>query len=202
MTIEKKNQDELFLKFEESPKIAFTTNYTINNTAEHAKRRQRVLEFAPYFNSKFTPLDFFGERMFDDWDYDEMMKFYNFMFYCVKKYMNDGVLAVDNSEKLRRKQVKLQFGEEMLDYLDQADSGVFRSVSEEWKGFMLRNEMDKKDYSLKRFKKGIEMGSKILGYDYIDYKNRQNNNILEFKIIKNDNKIGGFEEIVTDTSYF
>lgn len=202
MTIEKKNQDELFLKFEESPKIAFTTNYTINNTAEHAKRRQRVLEFAPYFSSKFTPLDFFGERMFDDWDYDEMMKFYNFMFYCVKRYMNDGVLAVDNSEKLRRKQVKLQFGEEMLDFLDQADSGVFRSVSEEWKGFMLRNEMDKKDYSLKRFKKGIEMGSKILGYDYIDYKNRQNNNILEFKIIKNDNKIGGFEEIVTDTSYF
>jgi hypothetical protein len=202
MTIEKKNQDEMFLKFEESPKIAFTTNYTINNTAEHAKRRQRVLEFAPFFSSKFTPLDYFGERMFDDWDNDEMQKFYNFLFYCVKMYMNKGVMAVDNSEKLRRKQVKLQFGEEMLDYLDDIDSGVFRGVTEEWKGFLLRNEMDKKDYSIKRFVKGIHNGSQILGWEFVDQKNRQNNNLKEFKIVKNLNKMPEFEEIVTDSHYF
>lgn len=202
MTIEKKNQDEMFLKFEESPKIAFTTNYTINNTAEHAKRRQRVLEFAPFFSSKFTPLDYFGERMFDDWDNDEMQKFYNFLFYCVKMYMVNGVMAVDNSDKLRRKQVKLQFGEEMLDYLDDVDSGVFRGITEEWKGFLLRNEMDKKDYSIKRFMKGINNGSQILGWEFMDQKNRQNNNLKEFKIIKYINKMPGFEEIVTDSHYF
>lgn len=202
MTIEKKNQDEMFLKFDESPKIAFTTNYTINNTAEHAKRRQRVLEFAPFFSSKYTPLDFFGERMFDDWDYDEMMRFYNLLFYCVRLYMNKGVMAVDNSEKLRRKQVKLQFGEEMLDFLDDVDSGVYRGITDEWKGFLLRNEMDKKDYSIKRFHKGLKIGTQILGWEFFDNKNRQNNNLKEFKIIKKVNNSDGYGEIVTDTDYF
>jgi hypothetical protein len=202
MTIEKKNQDEMFLKFEESPKIAFTTNYTINNTAEHAKRRQRVLEFAPFFSSKFTPLDYFGERMFDDWDNDEMQKFYNFLFYCVKMYMNQGVMAVDNSDKLRRKQVKMQFGEEMLDFLDDCDSGVWRVTSEEWKAFLLRNEFDKKEYSLKRFAKGIKIGSQILDYDYEEQKNRQNNNVKEYKIVRKVKNVGDFSPIVTDLHYF
>jgi hypothetical protein len=202
MTIEKKNQDEMFLKFEESPKIAFTTNYTINNTAEHAKRRQRVLEFAPFFSSKFTPLDYFGERMFDDWDNDEMQKFYNFLFYCVKMYMNQGVMAVDNSDKLRRKQVKMQFGEEMLDFLDDCDSGVWRVTSDEWKAFLLRNEFDKKEYSLKRFAKGIKIGSQILDYDYEEQKNRQNNNVKEYKIVRKVKNVGDYSPIVTDLHYF
>jgi hypothetical protein len=40
MTIEKKNKDEIFLSFDDSPKLAFTTNYSIASNAEHAKRRQ------------------------------------------------------------------------------------------------------------------------------------------------------------------
>ena len=46
LTLEKKNKDELFLSYSESPKIAFTTNYSIAANAEHAKRRQRVFEFS------------------------------------------------------------------------------------------------------------------------------------------------------------
>lgn len=202
ITIERKNQDEIFLAFDESPKIAFTTNYTINNTAEHAKRRQRVMEFAPFFSSTFTPLDYFGERMFDDWDHDEMTKFYNLMFYCVKQYMNLGILAVDNSEKLRRKQVKLQFGEEMLDYLDELAKDKWMSITEEWKGFLVRNEFDKKDYSLRRFSKGINNGSKILNIDFLEQKNRQNNNLKEFKIIKKHNNIDINIDFVIDSLEF
>ena len=187
MTIEKKNKDELFLKYDESPKIAFTTNYSIANNAEHAKRRQRVLEFASFFSSTKTPMDYFGVQFFDGWDHDEWLKFYNFMFYCVHRYMNDGILAVDNSEKLKRKQIKLQFGEDFLDYLDdliESKLGVEMSMSEEWKGYLLRYELDKKDYSLKRFKKALEISSKSLEIDYIDYKNRQNGNQKMFRINK------------------
>jgi hypothetical protein len=187
MTIEKKNKDELFLKYDESPKIAFTTNYSIANNAEHAKRLQRVLEFASFFSSTKTPMDYFGVQFFDGWDHDEWLKFYNFMFYCVHRYMNDGILAVDNSEKLKRKQIKLQFGEDFLDYLDdliESKLGVEMSMSEEWKGYLLRYELDKKDYSLKRFKKALEISSKSLEIDYIDYKNRQNGNQKMFRINK------------------
>jgi len=187
ITIEKKNQDELFLNFAESPKIAFTTNYTISNNSEHSRRRQRVLEFAPFFNSKNTPLDYFGHKFFDDWDQDEWSKFYNLMFFCVKEYLEHGILSVDNSAKLKRKQIKQQFGEDFLDYYDEIESDKWMSISEEWKGYLLRNEIDKKDYSLKRFKKGLQIAGDVFGDDYMDQKNRQNNNLKEFKIIKKSN---------------
>lgn len=191
MTIERKNQDEVFLKYNESPKIAFTTNYTIANTAEHAKRRQRVLEFAPFFNSKFTPMDFFGETMFTDWDNDEMQLFYNYLFYCVQLYLVNGVMTVDNSDKLRRKQIKMQFGEEFLEYWEQLEKDKIYLLSDEWKSFLLRNEMDKKDYSLKRFTKGLKIGSEIMGIGYIGSENRQNNNLKQFTLVdinKNNNE--------------
>ena len=197
ITIEKKNQDELFLNFAESPKIAFTTNYTISNNSEHSRRRQRVLEFAPFFNSKNTPLDYFGHKFFDDWDQDEWSKFYNLIFFCVKEYLGHGILQVDNSEKLKRKQIKQQFGEDFLDYYDEIESRKWMSISDEWKGYLMRNEIDKKDYSLKRFKKGLQIASDVFSNDYIEQKNRQNNNIKEFKITKNNNNIG---ENVTDVT--
>jgi hypothetical protein len=189
MTIEKKNQDELFLGYAESPKLSFTTNYSIANNAEHAKRRQKVLEFAPFFSSKYTPFDYFGHKLFDDWNHDEWQKFYNLLFFCVSFYLEHGIKSVDNSEKLKRKQLKQQFGEDFLDYLDSFitdDLNTFKGMSEEWKNFLNIYELDKKEYSLKRFKKGLQIGSQLLDIDYIEVKNRQNNNLKEFKLVKKD----------------
>jgi hypothetical protein len=64
VTVEKKNKDELFIPYKDSPKILFTTNYTIPSTGDHAKRRQRVFEFSNAFISKYTPLDHFGHKLF------------------------------------------------------------------------------------------------------------------------------------------
>lgn len=200
MTIEKKNQSEIFLKFDESPKIAFTTNYTINNTAEHAKRRQRVLEFSSFFSSKYTPLDHFKGRLFD-WDEDEWVKFYNLMFYCVRVYLERGIAEMNNSEKLNRKQVKMQFGEEFLDHLDDLESGREYVMQTEWESFLKVNQMTVKDYSYKRYSKALKMGSQILKIGYMDYKSRQNGNLKHFRIDKSGNmteKIDGVNEEKTE----
>jgi hypothetical protein len=184
MTIEKKNKDEIFLGYKDSPKIAFTTNYSISNTAEHAKRRQKVFEFAPFFNSKYTPLDLFGHKLFDNWDTDEYNKFYNLMFFCVKMYLLFGIKETDNSEKLKRKQIKLNFTEEFLEYFDDLCERNLKNnfpLSEEWKGFLIKNEIDKKDYSLKRFRKALDITCKTINYEITWSENRQSNNIKQFK---------------------
>ena len=186
MTVERKNRDEMFLNYSESPKISFTTNYSIANNAEHAKRRQRVFEFAPFFNSKNTPLDLFGHKLFDDWDPDEYNRFYNLMFFCVKLYMEFGILPVDNSDKLKRKNVKLSFGEEFLEYIDEIvekNNNNYYMLSDEWRSFLAKNELEKKDYSLKRFRKAIEIATQTLGLNIEWSKNRQNNNIKQFKFV-------------------
>ena len=66
ITVEKKNKDELFIPYKDSPKVMFTTNYTLPSSGNHAKRRQKVLEFAPYFGLDKTPEDEFGHKLFDD----------------------------------------------------------------------------------------------------------------------------------------
>jgi len=185
MTVEKKNKDELFLSYSESPKIAFTTNYSIAANAEHAKRRQRVFEFAAFFNSKLTPLDYFGHKLFDNWDEDEWNRFYNLMFFCVSIYLQVGIKEVDNSEKLRRKNIKLSFGEEFLEYFEDKlnnQSTFPYQLTEEWKGFMIKHELEKKDYSLKRFRKAIEISAGVFDLKINWSENRQNNNVKQFTI--------------------
>ena len=203
ITIEKKNQDEMFLAYSDSPKIAFTTNYTISNNAEHAKRRQRILEFSPFFSSTNTPKDFFGHTLFFDWDHEEWTRFYNFMFYSVKQYLQHGIPNIDNSEKLLRKQIKMQFGEDFLEYysdLVENYIGKDLSISSEYQNFLKLYELEKKDYSLKRFKKGIQISSKILGFEYHDYINRQSGNTKLFKIIKSieANPVDGWKAVDGD----
>jgi len=157
-----------------------------------------VLEFAPFFNSKNTPLDIFGHTFFTDWDHDEWTKFYNLMFYCVKEYMEIGIVQVDNSAKLKRKQIKQQFGEDFLDYYDDLESGNFKSITDEWKGFLMKYELDKKEYSLKRFKKGLVIASEVFENEFFEEKNWQHNNIKMFKINKKSNNI---DKSLTDNEY-
>ena len=200
MTVEKKNKDEFFIKFDDSPKLAFTTNYSIASNSEHSKRRQRVIEFAPYYSTKLTPQMEFGKLFFDEWEENEWQKFYNFMFYCVKYYLQNGIKDVANSDKMKNKKIKQQFGEEFLEYFLNLTPNVFKFITDEWKGFLERYELDKKEYSLKRFKKALEIATTIYEIDYIHHRNRQHNDHIEFCIKKN---IDTYTEIVhTDYDLF
>jgi len=164
ITVEKKNKDELFIPYSDSPKVMFTTNYTIPNSGNHAKRRQKVLEFSSYFGPSRTPEDEFGHKLFDDWDKDEWNRFYNLMFEAVQGYLEFGVLEVKSSDKIKRKQIRVQFGEEFLEFL----MGVYEEqpgwikLEQLYNDFMSMSGFEKKDYSVKRFTKGIEESCYIL----------------------------------------
>ena len=169
ITVEKKNKDELFIPYSDSPKVMFTTNYTIPNSGNHAKRRQKVLEFSGYFGPGRTPEDEFGHKLFDDWDKDEWNRFYNLMFDCVQGYLEFGVLEVKSSEKIKRKQIRVQFGEEFLEYflgILEEEVGWIK-LEQLYNDFMTMSGFDKKDYSNKRFTKGIEESCAILNLTYL-----------------------------------
>lgn len=173
ITVEKKNKDELFIPYKDSPKILFTTNYTISSVGNHAKRRQKVFEFSSAFNSNYTPFDLFGHKLFDDWDADEWNRFYNLMFTCLSLYLSNGVGNYDNSFATARKHVRLNFGEEMIDYLDELPKEGCNHFRDMYNDFLKRNDYDKKDYSQKRFSKGIEESCERLGWDFEKFKNNQ-----------------------------
>lgn len=188
ITIEKKNKDEIFLPYADSPKIAFTTNYSISQDAEHAKRRQRIFEFASHYSSKYTPEDEFGHKFFDDWDRDEWNRFYNLLFQCVGMYLDHGIKMVENSEKMKRKHIKLAFGEEFLEYFDdlQKNATGWLQFTKEHTSFLESNNYDKRDYSIKRFRKALQEASNATGRKAEFRKNRQNANLIEFCVIDLD----------------
>lgn len=184
MTVEKKNKDELFIPYQDSPKVLFTTNYTIPSVGVHAKRRQRVFEFAPYFNGKFTPIDEFGHKLFDDWDEDEWNRFYNLMFLCVKQYLSHGVNEPVVSESFKRKGIRVNYTAEFLDFFEdmvKSNTGNWRSFGEEYGAFLSQNAWDKKDYSSKRFKRALVDASEVFSVEIMTQRNKQNGNQHEFK---------------------
>jgi hypothetical protein len=184
ITVEKKNKDELRIHYKDSPKVIFTTNYTIPNAGNHAKRRQKVFEFSGYFSPQRTPEDEFGHKLFDDWDKDEWNRFYNFMFHCMIDYLDNGVTEVPPSDKIVRKQIKVQFGEEFLDYFLglEEESGLVITLERLYNDYLVFAGCEKKDYSLKRFTKGVEESCGLLKIEYETFRDRGNSNKKCYKI--------------------
>jgi hypothetical protein len=183
ITVEKKNKDELYIPYADAAKFGFTTNYTINLKGNHGKRRGKVIEFSNFFHPKNTPLDFFGHQLFDGWDQDEWNRFFNMMAECVQAYLKEGISDQYNSDSMKRKAVKLNFGEEFFEYFEEIKVDQWQFITDEYLSFLNTAGIEKKDYSLKRFKAGLESSCDVMGYTLEERKNRQAENKKEFRIL-------------------
>lgn len=158
LTVDKKNKAQLFIPYKDSPKIVFTTNYTIMNSGAHARRRQKTFEFAGFFGADNTPVQHFGHNLFDDWDLTQWGLFYNFMFECCKAYLEHGILETDSTLKVRRKHIRLKYGDEFIDWFDDwskeraYEATIFTQLHED---FLSSTGTEKKFFSAKRFSQGI-----------------------------------------------
>lgn len=183
ITVEKKNKDELYIPYKDAAKFGFTTNYTITLKGNHGKRRGKVIEFSNFFHPKNTPEDFFKHILFDGWDNDEWNRFYNMMAECVQAYLKEGISEQYNSQSMKRKAIKMGFGEEFFEYFEEIKVEEWRFISDEYSYFLAQAGIEKKDFSLKRFKTGLEAGCEIMNYTFEDRKNRQAENKKEFRIM-------------------
>jgi len=169
--VEKKNQKEFFIPFADCPKITISTNYVISDEGNHAKRRQKVLEFSNFFSPTHTPFDEFGQMLFEDWDKDDWNKFYNFMFLCVQVYLRKGILPSGQSETNKLKNVKLKYTEDLLFYFQALVEGFgneFLPFRELYSDFLMSYELTSKEFSKERFSKGLKYCCSTLGYNHED----------------------------------
>lgn len=113
MNIEKKHRDKITLDFENSPKIAVTTNYTLSDKGGSFTDRQQVVLLNNHFNSKYKPEMHFKNLFFIEWDEKEYQRFYSFMIFCIKKYLKNGLISYDSPE-LRLQKLEVDTCEEFL----------------------------------------------------------------------------------------
>lgn len=102
ITLEKKNQQEIHIPFERSPKIIITTNYAIRGAGNSFERRKWEMEFAQHYTKGFTPESEFGHQFFSDWDLLEWSKFDNYMVSNLQLYLKRG-LVKSNFKNLRER---------------------------------------------------------------------------------------------------
>ncbi len=106
MTVERKGQDSITIRFEDSPKFLVSTNYVIEGGGASFDDRTFEVEFADYYGTDHRPLDDFGHRLFEEWDEQEWARFDNTMVSCIQEYLRDGLVEYErqNVEYRRLKQ--------------------------------------------------------------------------------------------------
>ena len=92
ITIEKKNRDEMYIPFAESPKVVISTNYSIKGVDDSTVDRQFIVEFSDHYNKLNRPIDEFGKLFFEGWNKDEWNAYYNYMIKCLQLYLANGLM--------------------------------------------------------------------------------------------------------------
>jgi hypothetical protein len=112
-----KGENTIKLSISESPKILITTNYTLKGSGGSHDARKFELELSTFFNSSHTPIDFFGHRLFDDWDELEWARFDSYMMECIKKYLKTGLVPY-KAISLPFKKLQLEISKELFECIE------------------------------------------------------------------------------------
>jgi hypothetical protein len=107
ITIEKKNKDAIKLPIEKSPKVMISTNYSVGGEGNSFERRKWDVEFSQHYNKDHTPIHDFGKLLFDEWDNDEWMRFFNFMIGCLQFYLKNGLVKTEFKNIRERNFIKV-----------------------------------------------------------------------------------------------
>lgn len=162
ITIERKNQHAIKLPVDKSPKIAITTNYTIQGDGASHEGRRWELEMSDYYNLQRTPKDEFGHQLFNDWDDDEWKRFHAFMAGCLVLYLRHGLTKAQwKSLEKRKFASKTDF--DFMEWADEGDKlpvGVRIYKGEKLKEFQMEypdyGERGKRALTAKRFVRWLE----------------------------------------------
>lgn len=166
-----------------APKFIFSTNHAIRGSDNSTMRRQYLLGFSDYFNAARTPQDSFGRLMFNEWDYEEWNRFYNFMAICIQTYLKFSDLnkyTIPTAD-LERRKLRQELGENFLEFAElyfstEEEASAFgepqcyRNVAIEKKKVLLDYTdafpNEKKYMDEKRIKEKVRLYCKYMGFEY------------------------------------
>ena len=88
-TVRRKARPSLYIPNEKAPYLLLTTNIPVTKLRSDGSFRRRfgVLDFSSFFGPDNSIRDYFGHRMFRDWNSAQWHMFDNLMFYCVLEYL-------------------------------------------------------------------------------------------------------------------
>lgn len=170
ITLERKNKDAIKLSFEETPKIAISTNYVIKGRGNSHKRRRHEIEVAQYYNYERTPYSDFGKELFDEWDKHEFARFDNYMVSCMQNYLKDGLVEQKGAKNIHIRKFISATNSEFYQWCEEGNLPVNVRIyrAEKYAEFVSEYTdygMGKFKLSQKSFKMYIDEWAKLNGYE-------------------------------------
>lgn len=157
LQVRRKGKSAVSVPFENSPKIAITTNYTLDKQSDSSKRRMRWMLLDRYFNASYTPEQEFKRRLFDDYTDEEWNYFYNTMFHLVQTFLRAGgkVIQAKESINMKEKTVRLRTSDLFYEWcaanITSDNLQQWMAMKELYGQYVDDNDVDKKAYSSQKF---------------------------------------------------
>ncbi|TDN95317.1 hypothetical protein DET49_102203 [Salegentibacter sp. 24] len=100
--IERKGKSAFDIPYSQSPKVLITSNTYVKGPGGSSDRGRRCeFELANVYSDKFSPVDDFGNKFFEEWDAEEWDLFYYFMMECVQVFLSEGIIEGNQKENAK-----------------------------------------------------------------------------------------------------
>ena len=187
ITIEKKQRDEIFIPFPESPKIVISSNFTIQGVDDSTRDRQFIIEFSDYYNKRHRPVDDFGKLFFIDWSERDWEAFDNLMIECLQLYLKEG-LVLYAYVNLEEKQLIDETCDEFAEFSNELEPNHEYNKKDLFDKF----KDDNPDFELpgtgkltqSKFTRWLKIWARIQEYDVVEGKSGANRTIIFSQLSK------------------
>ncbi|MCW5518492.1 hypothetical protein J1N09_01485 [Aureitalea sp. L0-47] len=168
ITVEKKYQDEFYIRPEHAPKIVLSSNYPVKGTGGSTDERRRCeFEVSNHYNLHYQPIDDFGYHFFDDWGEKQWNQFYNFMMSCVQTYLANG-LTIAEPINLTKNKLVFSTSKEFVEFIEkelQEDVWIDKRA---FLSFFTKNISGKNEITPHLFTKWLKKYASLKGLIYED----------------------------------
>jgi DNA primase len=184
-----KNGKKFTIPRDQTPKIFIPTNHAINGDGSSFTRRQSFIMFSDFYGDTYSPLDDFGKRMFDEWDYNQWNLFYNISAICIQLYLKYGLIQPP-SDKIDTRRLRQSIGENFIIWCDEYFAETFEERFKRkdlFEVYMEKNGHERKYTTPYIFKKKIIKYCQYRGLLYnahLDGKDEKSNGVEWFTIQK------------------
>lgn len=122
MVVNPKNRDAFILEYNESPKVAFTSNHAIKQFDASLRRRTWFTAFTDYYHSddpdrglrERSPYTQFGKNLIQDYTEEEMNAFYNFMLNCIQMWHKLNVRVQPPMKQIEKRNLQRAITDEFI----------------------------------------------------------------------------------------
>jgi len=127
LKVNPKNGKPYEIPFDKAPKFIITSNFTARDLDPSTERRLLYTVFSDYYhynsNDEYNQIrqvsdDFGGKNLFRDFDANQWNKYFNFLAYCIKFFLEHSAKVEPPMDNVKKRNLISEMGRDFLDWAE------------------------------------------------------------------------------------